>query len=280
MSAESARAAQSILLIRAAPAAAIRWLARAWPDPSAEAITAITGLDEARWGEMAELFPLLGPHPGRDAARQRRSLGLLSWNALSRNSRRIDWRPARPGPDPTLYFTIHLGNVRLLRYFLRLAGIPAATIVDATHLSNARARAQNAWIDRRRRCAFPHTVFAGAPHRLRSALSRGALVTAVDRIHAPEPGRGDRDRIVPFLGGRLTLDLSALRLARIAGVPVRPIFLTLPAERLTVTVGEPLPAETEPAGERFGALADAVARASPADFDAYTHRFLLRDAPA
>jgi hypothetical protein len=170
--------------------------------------------------------------------------------------------------------------VRLLRYFLRLAGIPAATIVDATHLANAASRAQNAWIDRRRPCAFPHTVFAGEPHRLRSALRRGSLIAAVDRIHAPEPGRGGQDRIVPFLGGRLTLDLSALRLARIAEVPVRPIFLTLPEERLTVTVGEPLPAEADPAAERFGALADAVARASPADFDAYTHRFLLRDPPA
>jgi len=277
---ESSRGGRTAFLIRAAPAAAIRWVARAWPDPSAEAIAAVTGLEDARWAEMAELFPLLGPRPGREAARQRRSLGLLSWNALTRNSRRIDWRPARPGPDPALYFTIHLGNVRLLRYFLRLAGIPAATMIDATHLSNARSRAQNAWIDRRRPCAFPHTVFSGEPHRLRSALRRGSLIAAVDRIHAPDPGRGGQDRIVPFLGGRLTLDLSALRLARIAGVPVRPIFLTLPAERLTVTVGEPLPAEADRAAERFGALADSVARASPADFDGYTHRFLLRDPPS
>ena len=279
MRAESARTARRVFLARHLPSAAIRWVARSWPDPSPEAVAAITGLEESRWTEMSGLFPLLGSCPGRDAARQRRSLGLLAGNALSRNSRRIVWRPGRPDPDPALYFTIHLGNVRLLRYFLRLAGIAVATIVDATHLADPRVRAQNAWIDRRRPIAFPHVVFAGEVHRLRSALRRGSLMAAVDRIHRPMPGKGGEDRVVPFLGGRLTLDLSALRLARIARVPVRPIFLTLPGERLTITVGDPLPADADRAGERFGALADAAARASPADFDAYTHRFLLRDPP-
>jgi len=101
-------------------------------------------------------------------------------------------------------------------------------------------------------------------------------MAAVDRIHAPAPGKGAADRTFPFLGGRLTVDLSLLRLARLAGVPARPLFVAIPSERLTVTVGDPLPEALDDAGARFGQLADAVARESPADFDGYTHRFLLR----
>jgi hypothetical protein len=228
---------------------------------------------------MAALFPDLGARPGRDAASHRRALGLLGENALLPDSRRVRWLPARPGPAPTLYLTVHLGDLRLLRYLLRLAGIPAATIVDATQLGNARGQAENARIDRIRSHALPHFFFAGEPQRLRSALRGGSLIAAIDRIHPPAPGRRTPDRTVPFLGGRLVLDLSVLRLGRLAGTPIRPIFLTIPRGRLTVTVGDPLPGDIDAAGARLGLLADAVARDSPADFDGYTHRFLLQAPP-
>ena len=267
-------------LVRLAPRAAIRWIARTRPEPTPEQIVEWTGLGEGAWSEMARLFPALGPRPGTDAARHRRSFGLLGENALNRGSRRVRWLPERPPPDPTLYLTLHLGDLRLLRYLLRLAGIPAATIVDETQLGYAPARLENAVIDRRRPHPLPHSLFSGEPHRLRSALKAGSLVAAIDRIHAPAPGTGAADRIVPFLGGLLTIDLSVLRLARIAGVPARPIFLTIPRERLTVTVGEPLPEDPGEAGTLFGRLADAVASDSPADFDGFTHRFLLQTPPS
>jgi hypothetical protein len=263
-------------LVRLAPRAVIRWVARARPDPTPEEIVEWTGLGEGSWNEMAGLFPGLGPRPGPDAARHRRSFGLLGENALSRGSSRVRWLPERPPPDPTLYLTLHLGDIRLLRYLLRLAGIPAATIVDETQLGNPKVLAENRRIDRRRPHALPHSVFSGEPHRLRSALRHGSLLAAVDRIHPPAPGKGTADRTFPFLGGLLTVDLSVLRLARLAGVPARPLFVTIPGERLTVTVGEPLPRDREAAGACFGDLADAVARDCPAAFDGYTHRFLLR----
>lgn len=128
--------------------------------------------------------------------------------------------------------------------------------------------------DRLRIHAFPHLVFAGNAHRLRSALGRGSLIAAIDRIHAPSPDRPRPEVAAPFLGGRLILDLSALRLARLAGVPARPLFVTVPGGRLTVTVGDPLPPDANEAGRRMAGLAEAVARASPADFDGFTHRFL------
>jgi hypothetical protein len=266
-------------LVRLAPRAAIRRLAGVLPEPSPAQIREWTGLGEGPWNEMAALFPGLGPRPGFQAARHRRSFGLLGENALAADSRRVRWIPARPDPVPTLYLTVHLGDLRLLRYLLRLAGIPAATIVDETQLGNAAGRAENARIDRIRPHALPHSFLAGQPHRLRSALRSGSLIAAIDRIHAPAEGRSTGDRAVPFLGGRLVLDLSVLRLGRLAGVPVRPLFLTIPRERLTGTVGEPLPEDIDAAGARFGGLADAVARDSPADFDGYTHRFLLPDPP-
>ena len=266
-------------LVRVAPRAAIQWVARALPEPTPEQVAEWTRLDEGAWHALAVIFPRLGARPGRDAARHRRALGLLGANAVVANSRRVRWKPARPNPAPTLYLTIHLGNIRLLRYLLRLAGIPAATIVDETQLGNEMARAENTRIDRRRPHALPHTFLSGESQRLRSALKQGSLIAAIDRIHAPAPGGGQADRVVPFLGGLLTVDLSVLRLARLAGVPARPIFVTIPGERLTVTTGDPLPGDLDEAGTRFGELAAAVAGDSPADFDGFTHRFLLSDPP-
>lgn len=263
-------------LVRFLPAAAIRWRARTRPDPTPAQIEELTGLDEGAWRRMAEIFPMLGDHPGLDAARQRRAFALLAANALAPASRRVRWVPARPDPAPALYLTIHLGDLRLLRYLLRLAGITAATIVDDTHRGNEAAREEDATIDRLRAHAFPHVFFARDSHRLRSALRRGSLLAAIDRIHAPAPGKPRPELAIDFLGGRLVLDLSPLRLARLARVPARPIFISAPRRRLTVSVGAPLPADPGEAGRRFGELAGAVARDSPADFDGFTHRFLLR----
>lgn len=266
-------------LLRFVPAAAIRWRARTRPDPAPAQIEELTGLDEGAWRRMAEIFPLLGDRPGLDAARQRRAFALLASNALAPASRRVRWLPARPDPAPALYLTLHLGDLRLLRYLLRLAGIPAATIVDETHQGNTAARQEDAMIDRLRPHAFPHFVFARESHRLRSALRKGSLIAAIDRIHAPSPGESRPQIAFPFLGGRMILDLSALRLARLADVPARPLFVSIPESRLTVSVGDPLPADAREAGQRFAGQAQAVARASPADFDGFTHRFQLPDPP-
>jgi len=263
-------------LLRFLPAAAIRWRARTWPAPTPKQVEKLTGLDEDTWRRMAGIFPRLGGDPGPAAARRRRELALLAAHTLAPGSRRVFWQPARPGAEPTLYLTIHLGDLRVLRYLLRLAGIPAATVVDETHLRNRDGRRDDAIVDRLRSHAFPHLVFAGDVHRLRSVLGKGgSLIAAIDRIHAPAKRRPERE--IPFLGGRLILDLSALRLARLARVPARPLFLSAPGRRLTVSVGEPLPPDPEEAARRFGDRADAVARDSPADFDGFTHRFLLAD---
>jgi hypothetical protein len=266
-------------LLRFLPAAAIRWRVRTWAPPTPAQIEQLTGLDDEAWRRMAALFPDLGADPGLDAARRRREFALLAAHALSPDSRQVLWQPARPGPERTLYVTVHLGSLRLLRYLLRLAGVPAATVVDETHLVNTAARKKDAMIDRLRAHAFPHVVFARDAHRLKSALGRGSLIMAIDRIHAPSPGRPGPEVAIPFLGGRMILDLSALRLARLARVPARPLFVSAPGGRLTVSVGDPLAADPEVAARQFGERADAVARASPADFDGFTHRFALPEPP-
>lgn len=234
-----------------------------------------TGLSEEEWNRMAAVFPVLGRSPGADAVRARRTLALAAFLELARRSPRPRWIGPPLRREPTLYLTIHLGSLRILRYLLRAAAAPAATVVDATHFGNQQFSRRNAWIDRRFPVDFPHTVYSGAPHRLRSALARGSLVAAVDRIHEPSSGSGERLASVPFLGGLLPLDLGILRLAGLARVPARAIFLTAPRGRLTLTAGEPLDAvDHRNAARSIGALADAAARDCPGDFDGFTHRFL------
>lgn len=256
------------------PRPVLRWILRAWPGPPRDRIERLTGLSEEGWRRLARLFPLLGADSGAAAARARRDFALLTWRELSRARPGPRWEPSPPPRTPELLLTAHLGNLRFLRYFLRSAGIPAATIVDETHYGSPKWRRLNARIDERFPVGVPHTFSSREPHRLRAALRRGSLLAAIDRIHRPPPGADDRSARVPFLGGSLEIDLAPLRLARLAGVPARPIFITAPDTRLTITVGDPLSGDDEAAARAFGDLLDRVARASPADFDGFTHRYL------
>ncbi|HET9794522.1 MAG TPA: hypothetical protein VFS34_08680 [Thermoanaerobaculia bacterium] len=256
------------------PSLLMRGISRAWPSPPAARVEPLTGLADSEWRRLAESFPLLGPDPGRDAARSRRTFTLVAWNELSRRRPRPEWNPAPPSSEPQVLVTAHIGNLRLLRYFLRVEGIPVATIVDETHPTSGSTGKWNEWIDRRFPIAFPHTFPSDQPHRLRAALRRGSLLAAIDRIHRPPPGGRDRSARVPFLGGAIAIELGALRLARLAGVAARPIFVTAPAARLTITVGAPLPQSEAEAVREFGAIFDRVSRESPGDFDGYTHRYL------
>jgi lauroyl/myristoyl acyltransferase len=86
----------------------------------------------------------------------------------------------------------------------------------------------------------------------------------------------DRSEGVAFLGGRLDVELGPFRLARLAAVPVRPVFVTAPKACLTITVGNPLPGDPTEAARAFGEVLDRVTRASPGDFDGFTHRYLVR----
>lgn len=110
---------------------------------------------------------------------------------------------------------------------------------------------------------FPHAFSANRPHRLRTALRRGSLIAAADRPR----GEG---RTATVLGGGIGLDPAPVRLASLARVPARPLFLTAPRGRLTVTVGEPLPPAL---GRTLDSFAEALARVSdesPSDWDGVT----------
>jgi hypothetical protein len=258
---------------RALPGFVARAIARAWPKPSRAKTERLTGLTDAEWRRLAAIFPRLGDDPGRHASRARRTFMFLAWNELLRSRPRLEWKPAPPPSAPQVLLTAHVGNLRLLRYFLRSAGVPVATIVDDTHFGNDGHEEANRRIDRRFPTAFPHRFSSREPHRLRSALRRGSLLAAIDRIHHPLPGTTDHSARIPFLGGTIEIELAPLRLARLAGVRARPVFITAPAARLTITVGDALPADEGEAARAFGVILDRVARASPADFDGYTHRF-------
>ena len=258
------------------PRGVVRAIARFWPSPPRGRIESLTGIAEADWRRFGEIFPALGPDPGRQAARARRAFTLVAWHELSRKRPRPRWDPAPPPASPGLFVTAHVGNLRMLRYFLRAARIPTATIVDETHLGRTTYGAMNGWIDARFPAPVPHTFWSGEPHRLRRALATGSLLAAIDRIHRPPPGAPDRSERVAFLGGTLDVELAAFRLARLAAVPVRPVFVTAPRARLRITVGDPLPPEATEAARSFGALLDRVTRASPGDFDGFTHRYLVR----
>ena len=203
-------------------------------------------MDEARRRGVACCWPVIFPEtrssPGRDAARHRRALGLLGANAVVANSRR---GPMEAGPAESRSYPLSHDPPR--QHPPSALSPPARRDTRGDHrrretqLGNEMARAENTRIDRRRPHALPHTFLSGESQRLRSALEAGIAHRGHrHRIHAPAPGGGQADRVVPFLGGLLTVDLSVLRLARLAGVPARPIFVTIPGERLTVTTGDPL----------------------------------------
>ena len=86
----------------------------------------------------------------------------------------------------------------------------------------------------------------------------------------------DGEHAAAVLGGRLALDARPFRLAGIARVPVRPLFLTAPRGRLTVTVGESLPPSLDEALDGFAKALDRVSEESPWDWDGVTLRGSVR----
>lgn len=258
----------------ALPAPLLRWITQAWPDPSPAQIEALTGLSEEGWRAIARVLPGLGAKPGLDAARARRTFTVLAAHAIGQSRSGVRWDPSPPPATPALYLTIHLGSLRTLRYLLRREGIAIGVVVDETHFGDPSTEDRNARFDRSFPHDFPHTFDSRRPHRLRGALRRGSLVLAIDRIHRSAPAPPRSTARIPFLGGTLEIELGPLRLARVAGVPARPIFITAPRGRLTITVGDPLPADPDSAAARFADVLGRAAGRSPADFDGYTHRFL------
>ena len=160
-----------------------------------------------------------------------------------------------------MYVSAHLGSLQVLRYALRERGVKAATALGPHNLERPTAEAQDRVFDARHPLDFPHVFPAAAVHRLRGALGRGSLVLAAD---LPRRGEGVE---VPFLGGRVLVDPRPFRLARAAGVPCRPAFLTLPRGRFTLTLGAELPGNEAAALAAYAKCLAGVAERSPLDLD-------------
>jgi hypothetical protein len=223
-------------------------------------VAALTGLDEESWRALAAAYPQLPANPGPAAARRRAKLARLAARALAtgRWNLRLDGDP--PAAEPCVYVTGHIGAMQALRYALRSRGVPAATVLGPYNLDRTRAIPQDRVFDRRYALDFPHALPSSAAHRLRRALSRGSLLAAGDM---PE-----RDAIpARILGGPALLDLRPFRLARVARVPCRAAFATLPEGRWTLTLGPILEGDAHACAEAFGRAFARVAAAAPLDID-------------
>lgn len=246
------------------------------PFPRGEEVLRLTQLTESEWDEVALRFPGLGTDAGRKAARARKIFRFLVGRAMATERHQPAWKGELPKGEPTLYLTAHLGDLRPLRYILRRRGIPAAHVLGPENLFREEIAAQDREFDREHPIDFPHFFSTDHPHQLRAALARGSLITVIDRVfkrHAPAPESEGRFWAASFLGGFLQIDAHPLRLSHLARVPARPIFLTAPGGRLTVSVGAPLPADPAAALARFADLLRASANASRHDFDGFTHRW-------
>jgi hypothetical protein len=263
-------------IANAIPASFLPWKETFSPLPRGGDVARLTHLTEDEWNEVALRFPTLGPAAGPQAARARRTFRFLAGRALATPRHRPIWRGKPDTGEPTLYLSAHLGDLRSLRYLLRMRGIPAALALGPESLSRDGIAAEDLEFDRRNPVAFPHFFSTDRPHGLKAALARGSLISMIDRIfrgHAPKPEPEGRFWAASFLGGFLQIDAFPLRLAQLAGVPARPIFLTARAGRLTITAGDPLPEEPAEAMARFAELLREAGEASPHDFDGFTHRW-------
>ena len=234
-------------------------------------VVALTGISSDEWRRLRRAYPALPPAAGARAAARRVLLARLASRRLStgRWTARLEGDP--PGAEPAVYVSAHLGSLQALRYALRAKGVPAATVLGPHNLERPEAERQDRLFDARHPIDFPHVFPASAVHRLRGALRKGSLVIAAD---LPRPGEGVA---VPFLGGRAVVDPRPFRLARAAGVPCRPAFLTLPRGRFTLTLGAVLPPGEEAAIAAFArCLAETAAR-SPLDLDGLVYFGLARD---
>jgi hypothetical protein len=230
--------------------------------PPEKYIEAVTGLPRDGWRRLARAFPRLGEDPGPEAARARRRAHFLVGRALASARHGPLWRGAPLDPRPAVYATAHVGDLRALRYLLRQR-IPAANVVSTEDYDRGPIPLEDAAFDARFPGDFPHAFFSGRAHRLRAALRRGSLVIAAD-LAKPDARR------FPCLGGELALDARPFRLARLAGVPCRALFLTAPEGRLTITAGDALPADDAEAVASFAELFARVADESPYEIDART----------
>ena len=221
-----------------------------------------TGVSRAVWAEIGRAFPRLGTDPGPEAARARRRFGFLVGRALESERHGPAFSRGRPDPAPTVYATAHVGDLRGLRYLMR-RHVPLANVVRTTDAERTDIIARDRVVDVEAPQPFPHAFHFRSPHRLRSALRRGSLLAAADM---PE----DEATEFPCLGGRIRLDARPFRLARIADVPCRAIFLTAPRGRLTVTIGAVLPADERAALAKFARALERVLDRSPFDIDAPT----------
>jgi hypothetical protein len=227
--------------------------------PGDEEIRRATGLSRDRWRELGRALPVLGRDPGRSAARARRRLDFLVGRALGNARHGPVWRGAPVEPRPTVFVTGHIGDLRGLRLFLRRR-LPAASVVSEEGRRQGTTEDPFTAGDD----GFPHVLSAASAHRLRAALRRGSLIAAVD-VAAPGGRR------VSLLGGAISVDARPIRLARIARVPCRPLFLTAPRGRLTVTAAAPVREDDPGAIEDFARAFDRVARESPHELDGVTH---------
>lgn len=225
-------------------------------------IRTTTGISAAQWRDLGRAYPRLGPDPGPAAASARRRYGFLVGQALENRRHRPQFRDAPPEPQPCLYATAHVGDLRSLRYLLRreisIATVVAATEEECADLARA-ARNFDLGVPR----DFPHVLSSRQHHRLRSALRRGSLIVSAD---LPE-----REGVpFPCLGGQLRLDPRPFRLARVCEVPCRPVFLTAPGGRLTISIGSILPRQEDAALAEFASALDRICDESPFEIDALT----------
>jgi len=221
-----------------------------------------TGISRAAWTALGRAFPRLGADPGPEAARARRRFKFLVGRALDSERHGPAFPKGRPDPAPHVYATAHVGDLRSLRYLMR-RHVPLANIVRAADAERAHIVAEDGLVDARSPHEFPHAFHFRQPHRLRSALRCGSLLAAADM---PE----DEGTEFPCLGGRLRLDPRPFRLARIARVPCRAIFLTAPRGRLTIWIGPALPPDEDAALAAFARALERAVDRCPHDIDAAT----------
>lgn len=226
-------------------------------------IAALTGISAAGWKELRGAYPRLPAAAGPRAAARRVLLARLAARRLrtGRWDARIEGEAPGPGDGPTVFVSAHLGSLQGLRYTLRARGVAVATVLGPHNLQRPEAERQDLLFDAAHPLDFPHVLPASAVHRLRTALRRGSLVLAAD---LPDGAEGVS---VPLLGGRADIDPRPFRLARAAGVPCRPAFLTLPRGRWTLTLGPILPVDEAAAIAAFARRLAAVAAGSPLDLD-------------
>jgi hypothetical protein len=219
-----------------------------------------TGLTREQWKALGRAFPDLGSDPASRVLVARRRREFLIGRALATRRHDAVWT-SEPEASPVLFASAHIGDARALKYLLRQR-IPVASIRPPWKSRTEFAR-QDAAFDRLWPRPFPQVFSAAAPHALRSALRQGSLIATADT-----PARDGYE--TGLLGGTVRLDLRPFRLARLAGVPCRPAFLTAPRGRLTVTIGDPLPVREEAAVKEFGRAFAVVAAAAPFEIDGPT----------